>query len=203
MKAYVSSSSPYSRKVAVAIAELGLGARVELQSMAVSPISRNAEVARSNPLGKIPTLLLDDGTSLFDSPVICEYLDHLSGTPRLFPPAGPARWSALRRQALADGLLDAAVLWRHELAMRPEALHWPEWIKGQSTKVGAALDTLESEAATFGTAFDIGQLACACALGYLDLRFDQLQWRTARPALAAWFAKVSQRPSMTATMPSI
>jgi len=158
-------------------------------------------VARGNPLVKIPTLLLDDGTSLFDSPVICEYLDQLSGAPRLFPAPGPARWSALRRQALADGLMDAAILQRYEQTLRPEALRWPDWIAGQAAKVTGALDAMEAEAAGYGAAFDIGHVACACALGYLDFRYDQLHWRNGRPALDAWFAAISRRPSMVATMP--
>lgn len=201
MKLYVSPASPFGRKASITIAELGLGARVVQEPASVTPISRNDEVARANPLVKIPTLVLDDGTSLYDSPVICEYLDHLSGAPRLFPAAGPARWSALRRQALADGLMDAAVLLRYEQALRPEESRWPEWMAGQTGKMTGALDAMEAETPAFGAAFDIGHIACACALGYLDLRYAHLHWRDGRPALAAWFAVVSERPSMVATMP--
>jgi len=202
MKLYVSPASPFARKVSITVAELGLGARMVQEPVTVTPVSRNDEAARGNPLVKIPTLLLDDGTSLFDSPVICEYLDHLSGAPRLFPAPGPARWSALRRQALADGLMDAAILQRYEQTLRPEALRWPDWIAGQAAKVTGALDAMEAEAAGYGAAFDIGHVACACALGYLDFRYDQLHWRTGRPALDAWFAAISRRPSMVATMPT-
>jgi glutathione S-transferase len=201
MKLFVSPASPFGRKASITIAELGLESRVVQEAAVVTPVGRNDEVARGNPLVKIPTLLLDDGTSLYDSPVICEYLDHLSGAPRFFPEAGPARWSALRRQALADGLMDAAILLRYELALRPEALRWPEWMTGQTAKVTGALNAMEAEAAGFGTAFDIGHIAIACALGYLDLRYENMQWRNNRPALAAWFAVVSQRPSMLATTP--
>ena len=201
MKLYVSSASPFGRKASITIAELGLGARIVQQPATVSPINRNDEIASGNPLAKIPTLVLDDGTSLYDSPVICEYLDHLSGAPRFFPAAGPARWSALRRQALADGLMEAAVLLRYEQSLRPEALRWPDWITGQSAKITGALDAMESEAAGYGAAFDIGHIACACALGYLDLRYGHLHWRNVRPALAAWFGVVSERPSLVATMP--
>ena len=167
----------------------------------VTPVNRNNDIARDNPLVKIPTLVLDDGSSLYDSPVICEYLDHLSGAPRFFPAAGPARWTALRRQALCDGLMDAAILLRYEQALRPEALRWPEWIAGQTAKVTGALDALEGEVGSFGTDFDIGHIACACALGYLDLRFGQMGWRTGRARLATWFETVSQRPSLAATLP--
>ena len=201
MKLYVSSASPFGRKAAVIIAELGLGARVVQEPATVTPVSRNEDVARDNPLAKIPTLVLDDGTALYDSPVICEYLDNLSGAPRFFPAPGPARWSALRRQALADGLMDAAILTRYEQALRPEALRWPEWITGQTAKITGALEALEAEASGFGSAFDIGHVACACALGYLDLRFGDMGWRNGRPALSAWFAAVSERPSMAATLP--
>lgn len=203
MKLYVSPASPFGRKASITIAELGLESRVMQEAAVVTPVGRNDEVARGNPLVKIPTLLLDDGTSLYDSPVICEYLDHLSGAPRFFPGAGPARWSALRRQALADGLMDAAILLRYELALRPEALRWPEWLVGQTAKVTGALNAMEAEAAGFGAAFDIGHIATACALGYLDLRFESMHWRNNRPALAAWFAVVSQRPSMLATTPKV
>ena len=201
MKLYVSPASPFARKVSVTIAELKLGARVVQEPATASPVSRNDELARGNPLAKIPTLLLDDGTSLYDSPVICEYLDHISGAPRLFPAPGPARWSALRRQALADGLMDAAILLRYEQTLRPEALRWPDWMDGQSAKITGALDALEGEAPGFGAAFDIGHIAIGCALGYLDLRYEHLRWRNGRPALAAWCAMVSERPSMVATIP--
>ena len=201
MKLYVSPASPFGRKAAVLIAELGLGDRVVQEPATVSPITRNAEVARGNPLAKIPTLVMDDGSALFDSPVICEYLDHLSGSPRFFPAAGPTKWSALRRQALGDGLMDAAILLRYEIAMRPEAMRWPEWMAGQQGKMIAAIDAMESEADAFGSGFDIGHVTCACALGYLDLRFGNLKWREGRSKLAAWFEKVNARPSMVSTTP--
>ncbi len=203
MQLYYSPASPYVRKVTIIVAEHALGARVERVPGAVSPVVRNEEIARSNPMIKLPTLLLDDGTALYDSATICEYMDHLSGAPRFFPPAGPARWNALRRHALGDGLLDAAILLRYEMAVRPEALRWPEWIAGQTGKITGALDMMEAEAAFYGTGFDIGHITTACALGYLDVRFDNLQWRTGRPGLAAWFAAVSERPSVKATVPVV
>jgi glutathione S-transferase len=201
MKLYVASASPFGRKASVVIAERGLESRVRQEPASVSPVSRNDEVARDNPLGKIPTLVLDDGSTLFDSPVICEYLDSLSGEPRFFPSAAPAKWIALKRQALADGLMDAAILLRYEQALRPEPLRWVDWIAGQQGKITRALDALESDAPAFGSGFDIGHVTAACATGYLDLRFPHLEWRKGRPALAAWFAGVSQRPSMISTFP--
>lgn len=201
MKLYVSPASPFGRKASVVIAELGLGERVVQEPATVTPIARNADVARGNPLAKIPTLLLDDGSSLFDSPVICEYLDSLSRSPRFFPAAGAAKWTALRRQALADGLMDAAILLRYESAMRPEPLRWAEWTAGQNTKVVSALDAMEDDAVALGAGFDIGHVAYGCALGYLDLRFPDLEWRKGRSKLAAWSETVSARPSMVATTP--
>ena len=201
MKLYVSPASPFGRKASVVIAELGLGDRVVQEPASVSPLTRNADVARGNPLAKIPTLLLDDSSALFDSPVICEYLDSLSGSPRFFPASGTTKWTALRRQALADGLMDAAILLRYEAAMRPEALRWAEWTTGQNAKVVSALDAMEADASALGTSFVIGHVTYACALGYLDLRFPDLDWRKGRSKLAAWFETVNARPSMAATTP--
>ena len=201
MKLYVSPASPFGRKASILIAELGLTDRVIQEPATVTPIARNADVARSNPLAKIPTLLLDDGTALFDSPVICEYLDALSGSPRFFPASGAAKWTALKRQALGDGLMDAAILLRYEMAMRPEAMRWPEWIAGQNAKITGALDAMEADADELGAGFDIGHVTFGCVCGYLDLRFSDLKWRNGRPRLAAWFEKTNARPSMVATTP--
>ena len=201
MKLYVSPASPFGRKASIVIAEHGLDSRVKQEPATVSPVSRNDEVARDNPLVKIPTLVLDDGSTLFDSPVICEYLDSLSEAPRLFPVEAPARWTALKRQALADGLMDAAILLRYEQALRPEPLRWVDWMAGQQAKITAALDAMESDAPSFGDGFDIGHIATACAIGYLDLRFGHLNWRDGRPRLTAWFAEVSKRPSLISTFP--
>jgi glutathione S-transferase len=201
MKLYVSSASPFGRKASIVVHERGLEGRVRQEPASVSPVSRNADVARDNPLVKIPTLVLDDGTSLYDSPVICEYLDSLDGPPRFFPPAGAPRFDALRRQALADGLMDASLLLRYEQALRPEPLRWVDWMAAQQSKMTAALDVFEAESPRFGDGFDIGHIATACALGYLDLRFAHLAWREGRPKLAAWFARVSERPSLIATLP--
>jgi len=201
MKLYVASASPFGRKCAIVAHELGLESKVQFEPATVSPVSRNEDIARGNPLVKIPTLLLDDGGSLFDSPVICEYFDSLSGSPKLFPAIGPARWTALKRQALADGLMDAAILLRYEQQLRPEPFRWIDWIAGQQAKLTGALDAMEADVPNFGDGFDIGHVASACAVGYLDLRFAHLKWREGRPQLAAWFANVSQRPSLIATFP--
>ncbi|HVJ52632.1 MAG TPA: glutathione S-transferase N-terminal domain-containing protein [Aliidongia sp.] len=201
MRLFYSSTSPYVRKFMVLAHETGLAGRIELKPVSVSPVTRNPEVAAGNPLVKVPTLLLDDGTSLYDSPVISEYLDTLHAGRPWFPVPGPARWAALRRQAMADGALDAAILIRYELTLRPEDKRWPAWIDGQMVKIRQSLDALEAEAATFGPDFTIGEIAVGCTLAYLDYRFGAEEWRKNRPALAAFDAAFAARPSMVATRP--
>lgn len=197
MKLFSSGASPYARKVAVAAHEAGLIDRIEIVGVTVTPVGVNAQVAAANPLTKVPTLVLDDGTALYDSRVIVEYLDHLSGG-RLVP-AGDDRWRVLRDQATADGLMDAALLARYERALRPEPLRWAEWDAGQVGKVERALDLLEAEFRPAQDAPQIGDIAVACALSYLDFRFAELGWRTGRPKLAAFAEAFAARPSMTAT----
>jgi glutathione S-transferase len=197
MQLYFNPASPYVRKVRVTAHELGLSGRIELITLSLTPVSPHDELRSRNPLGKIPALITDEGAVLYDSPVICEYLDAMAGGHRIFPAPGAARWTALRRQALADGIMDAAVLARYEQAVRPEGLRWQAWVDGQLLKIRTALDALEREPLE-GT-FDIGTISIACALGYLDLRYAGESWRTGRPRLAAWLEAVGQRPSLTAT----
>ena len=128
-------------------------------------------------------------------------LDSFAGTPRFFPTEPTARWIALKRQALADGLMDAALLLRYEQALRPEPLRWVDWMAGQQARIMSALDAMDAEAPSFGDGFDIGHIATACAVGYLDLRFGHFGWRDGRPRLAAWFADVCKRPSLISTFP--
>ena len=199
MKLHYNPASPYVRKVRVAAIETDLMEGIELVPEVVSPVAANAVVCVDNPIGKIPTLVLDDGSTLFDSRVICEYLDTLHAGARLFPEAGEARWTALRRQALADGMLDAAVITRYESALRPESYRWPEWIQGQKEKFRRATDVLEAE--PLGDGVDIGTIAIACALGYLDFRYSDEGWRDSHPNLSEWYGRFSRRPSMTQTQP--
>ena len=201
MKLYFNPASPYVRKVRVTAHELGLDGRIERISISLSPVNPHEALRSSNPIGKIPTLVTDDGAALYDSPVICEYLDSLAGGDRIFPATGPARWTALRRQALADGIMDAAVLTRYEEAARPKELRWQGWIDGQLLKVRTILDALEGE--NLDGAFDIGTISIACALGYLDLRFASEGWRSTRPRLAEWTAAIGKRPSLEATAPAV
>jgi glutathione S-transferase len=199
MKLRYSPASPYVRKVMIVALEGGLAERIEKLTTSVVPVKANDALQAENPLVKLPSLTTDAGETLYDSPVICEYLDSLHKKPRMFPDPGPARWTALRRQALGDGILDAAILTRYETTVRPKELQWAEWVDGQMRKVRGALDALEDE--QFDGAFDIGTLTIGCALGYLDFRFPGEDWRKARPKLAAWFAEISRRPSMRATEP--
>jgi len=198
MKLHWSSRSPYVRKVMVAAHELGLADRIERVRNVAAMGAPNPAIMADNPLSKIPTLVLDDGSVLFDSDVIVEYLDHLGGN-RLLPPPGPARWDALARQALGSGLMDVLILWRNERE-KPAAQQTEAWLAAFATKTQATLDRLEQDADGLSARpFDVGHIALGCALSYLDFRFDGLRWRDGRPALAAWHDTFRQRPSAQAT----
>ena len=199
MKLLYSPASPYVRKVMVVAHETGQVDRLELVPSSVAPTQVNPDVAAENPLVKVPTLIVDGGQSLFDSRVIAEYLDTLHGGRRLFPAEGPARWTALRRQAIADGLLDAALLIRYEHNLRPEPQRWQAWSDGQFRKVRQAIASLATE--DLSAEPTVGEIAAGCALGYLDFRFPDEDWRAAHPALGAWYARISERPSFVATRP--
>lgn len=196
-----SAASPYARKVRVLAAELGLGESIEVVTAAVSPVATNAEVAGRNPLAKVPTLTLADGTALYDSRVICDYLTSLVPVPAMQPAAGPERWAVQCRHALADGILDAALLARYEEALRPAELRWPAWQAGQEDKILRGVAALEREVAALGTAPRIDTIAVACALGYLDLRFGRLAWRGLAPKLAVFQEGFAARVSMVTTRP--
>ncbi|MEP7207479.1 MAG: glutathione S-transferase family protein [Casimicrobiaceae bacterium] len=200
MKLFFSPTSPYARKVLACAHEVGLADALELVTMTVSPAQPNHDYAVRNPLMKVPALERADGVTLLDSVVICEYLDAKGGG-KLFPREGDARWLALRLHALADGVLDAALLARYETMVRPAPLRWDAWVDGQYAKIDHTLDALDADAATLERSFDIGQLALACALGYLDFRFAQRPWRDGRDALARWHEHVSPRASLHATRP--
>jgi glutathione S-transferase len=201
MKLRMNRASPFARKVRVLARECGIAPRIEEIDTTVSPVAANDELARENPLVKIPALVTEGGETLYDSRVICEYLDSLHAGRKLFPEDGARRYSALRRQALADGMLDAAVLCRYETAVRPEALRWREWIAGQKRKVFGGLAAFDAEAADWADAFDIGHIGAACACGYLDFRFADWDWRADHPRLARWFERAAKRPSMVDTVP--
>ena len=202
MKLHYNVASPYVRKVVAVAIETGLRERLELAERKMSPVNPSAELNRDNPLGKIPCLVTDDGMVLYDSRVVCEYLDGLHRGPKMFPAAEPARWEALRRQAEGDGMLDAGVGARYETFLRPEERRWLEWVQGQKAKIARALDALDGEAASFGDTVDIGTITIGCALGYLDFRYAADDWRRGRPELAAWYDTFARRPSMAETAPT-
>jgi len=202
MKLRYAGASPFVRKVMVFALETGLSERIERVPTSVSPVRPNEDVARENPLVKVPSLTTDDGLVLYDSPVICEYLDGQHDGPKLFPPSGTARWMALRQQALADGLMEAAILVRYE-GLRPKEMQWQDWIDSQMRRVRGALAALELEveAGMLAGPLHIGQLTVGCALGYLDFRFPNEQWARRHRRLAAWFEEFSKRRSMQLTVP--
>ncbi len=192
MKLRYSPTSPFVRKVVVLAMELGIDKKIELQRTNTT----DPDLSTQNPLGKVPSLLLDDGSSLYDSPVICAYLDSANK----FHPGGPARWTAARRQALADGIMDAGVLGRGEF-LRPAGEKSEKFIALQKTKMSNAMNALEKEADSFGDGIDIGLIAVAAALGYMDFRYASDNWRASRPKLARWYERFAQRPSMQVTVP--
>jgi glutathione S-transferase len=199
MKLHWSPRSPFVRKVMIAAHELGLVERIELVRSVADMKRPNAAIMADNPLSKIPTMTLGNGEPIFDSVVICEYLDDLAGGGRLFPVRGPDRWRAQTWHALATGLLDVLILWRNERD-KPEERQTPEWLAAFATKANASLDRLETLVPLLDEArFGIGHIAIGCALGYLDFRFTSLDWRTKRPALAAWQTQFKARPSAIAT----
>jgi glutathione S-transferase len=200
MKLHWSPRSPFVRKVVVLLHETGLRERVEFVRSVVAMAEPNTALMRDNPLGQIPTLVLDNGQALYDSPVICEYLDSLHDGARFFPPAGAARWAALQRQALGDGMMATLLLWRQE-RMKAPVQQLPAWLAAFDAKIGTSLDVLERDAAQPHAGFDIGHLTIGCMLSYLDYRFADIDWRSARPALAAWHRDFNARPSVQATVP--
>lgn len=200
MKLFHSTASPFVRKVMVLAHETGLAERLTLVPSVVSPVARAAPVVAHNPTGHIPTLLLDDGEALYDSVVICQYLDGLHDGPPLHPPDGQQRLRALCLQALADGIMDAGVLIRFETGLRPENLRWPAWINGQRDKIRSSVAQLDTRwRAHLDGPLDIGVIATACALSYLDFRLPADTWRPLAPGLAEWLDAFAQRPSMQAT----
>ena len=199
MKIYYSAASPYVRKVMVCAAELGL--QIERLPCAVGPVARDRTVVADNPLGQVPTFFADDGTVLYDSRVICEYLDAQAGGARLFPAPGPARWRALVEQGLGDGVLGAALLARYETVLRPADKQWADWYDGQMDKVRCGLDRMLEWAPELNGRVDIGAITLGCALGWLDFRYPGYAWRDGRGALAQWFERFGSRPSMAGTRP--
>ena len=194
-----SPSSPFVRKVRIAASVLGLEPEIALEP--ADTMNASDPVRRQNPLGKIPALVLEDGTVLFDSRVILDYLDHRAGGGRIVPSDAGARFAALRLRALADGLMDASVLLVYEGRFRPAERHEPKWLDHQSGKIARALAALEAAPPALSTTPDVGQIALACALGYRDFRFEGT-WRREHPRLVAWLDRFAARvPAFAATAP--
>jgi len=200
MKLHWSPRSPFVRKVMIVLHETGLDAQVERVRSVAAMATPNAAIMVDNPISQIPALVMDNGLPLYDSPVVCEYLDTLHDGAKFFPAAGDARWLALRRQALGDGMLAILLLWRQE-RMKTAPQQMPEWLAAFKIKIDAGLARLEQEAGALAQGFDIGQVTIGCLLSYLDYRFADLDWRAGHPGLAAWHATFVQRASSLATMP--
>ncbi|WP_341780681.1 glutathione S-transferase [Ectopseudomonas mendocina] len=201
MQLFYAAASPFARKVRVLAAETGLLERIELVDTSVLPTTLNERINALNPLGKLPVLLTDGGEALYDSRVICEYLDSLHDGARLLPD-GDARWTVLRLAALADGLLDAALLVRYEKLVRTPEQQSSVWLAGQLGKLWRSLAELERRVGELSGPLDLAQIAVACALGYLDFRFADLDWRTEHPGLSDFYRTFAQRPSMQSSAPA-
>ena len=202
MKLHWSPRSPFVRKVMVVAHERGIVTRIDCVRTVAATSKPHAELMKDNPLSKIPTLVLDDGTVIYDSPVICEYFDslgELEDAPKLFPADPRARLVALRRQALGDGFLDLLVLLRDErMRPQPSGAH----LASAVVRKRAILESLEQEATELAAApFRIGHVAIGCALSYLDFRYADEDWRETHPRLATWHATFAGRPSVRATEP--
>jgi glutathione S-transferase len=194
-----SPASPFGRKIKIAAGVLGLDGQIEIQP--ADTTDPTDTVRKQNPLGKIPALVLEDGMVLFDSRVILEYLDHRAGGGRIVPTDASARFAALRLQALADGMMDAAILLIYEGRWRPADRREPKWVDHQAGKVARALAALEADPPVLDAPPDMGRIALACALGYQDFRFAG-SWRKDHPRLVAWLDKFAAAvPAYAASSP--
>jgi glutathione S-transferase len=200
MRLLYSPTSPFVRKVLITAHEIGVADRIE--TVRANPREPTAMLLERNPLGKIPVLLTDDGGCIYDSPLICDYLDSTFGGHALLPRAGLPRFEALTRVALGDGLVDAAILYRAEIS-RPEEKLFSQAIDWQLRKVNNMLTRLETMVPSFGEKIDLGQIAFGCALGWLEFRLADKKMLAGVPKVQAWFSAISQRPSFQATVPRL
>lgn len=200
MKLQYAPTSPFVRKVMVLLHETGHLDDVTPVAVATTPVSPDAGLSAKNPLLKIPALERENGPTLYDSRVICSYLDDLWQT-GLYP-SGARRWDTKTLEATADGIMDAAVLMTYEGRIRPEEKQWDGWVEAQWAKISSAISALNNKwVSHLSGSLDMGQIAVACALAYVDFRHAARDWRTSNPDLAAWYATFSERPSMVATKP--
>ncbi len=199
MQLLTGPTSPYCRKVDVLLRESGLREHVIDVMGSGTPVEPNPTTIASNPLGKIPALIREDGPTLYDSRVICRFLDTLAGG--TFYPEGRL-WEVLTLEATAEGMIDAALLMAYEWRIRPEEIRYEPWVEGQWSKIDRGLDVIEGRwISHLEGRMDMGHIAVACALGYLDFRHDARGWRNGRPSLAAWYEEFQARESMVVTRP--
>ncbi len=200
MKLYYAPTSPYVRKVMILLEETGQLDDVEIVNVATTPIAADPKLLAKNPLAKVPALERPDGPTLYDSRVICAFLDARKGG--RFYPTGAGRWDTLTLEATADGMLDAALLMVYESRIRPEDKRMPEWVEGQWDKIARAADALNTRwMSHLQGPLDMGQIAVGCALAYVDFRHGARDWRRDNDGLAAWFKEFESRPSMQSTVP--
>lgn len=200
MKLFHSQTSPYVRKVMVVLHETGQLGDVTLVPASGTPLDPAAALQGKTPLTKVPALERPDGPTLFDSRVICAYFDDRADA-GLYP-RGPRRWETLTLEALADGVLDAALLMTYEARLRPEDRRWPDWVEAQWAKIARACTAVnERWMSHLSGPLDMGQIAVACALGYVDFRHGDRGWRSGNEALSAWYARFESRASLIATRP--
>lgn len=199
MKLFHSPASPFVRKVMVVLHETDQLDKIELIPTSTTPVATNPDLKAANPLGKLPALIRDDGPTVYDSRVICRYLDNLGGG-TLYPEARV--WDVLTLEATADGLMEAAVLMVYEHRVRPEDKVFEGWVEAQWGKAMGAVQAINDRwMGHLAGPMDAGQIGVACALGYLDFRHPDRDWRVACPDLASWYAKMQDRPSIAATAP--
>ena len=203
MKLFYAPASPFARKVHASIIELGMQDQVKLQFTPVLPGKPNEDYVKThNPLGKIPALQLDTGELLFDSTIICEYLDSLDDSVKLLPESGSQRYLTLTRQSLAHGICESAVVIRYETFLRPESMQWDVWIKDQWSKIKRALVWFNTNPELWQGEVDLAQITLGCALGYLDFRAPDFAWRSNYPELDQWFDTLEKRDSFQLTLPT-
>lgn len=198
MKLFYSPTSPYTRKVRIAAIEKGLHGKIEL--VAAPPAKNLPELHKTNPLGGIPALLLENGEGLYDSVVICAYLDSLNDAPRLIPASGLEKFRVLRAEALADGATDSAVAIVYE-RRRTDSEISQSFIAKHAKGIERALAAMNAEIETLPQAIDLRHVAFGAALGYIAFRLPEIDWQKTYPGMQAWFAAFSQRPAMKETEP--
>ena len=204
MKLHYAPQSPFARKVRAAAIELGLSGSIDLEYTEVVPGHPNRTFGQSyNPLRKIPALALDDGTTIYDSTVICEYLDDLAGGGIIIPQHTSRRWRVLTNHALAQGMCDSVILIRYETWLRPEALRWSSWTDEHWDKINSGLAWFDQNNAELDGSINVAHLALGSLLGYIDFRWPENGWRDRFPSMSAWFAELESRPSFLETKPTV